>query len=108
MVDPADLTGGLKARARLNQMEINPPKRCGSRSGEVRRYVEALYAELRSVREKGWAWKAIHAELSKVEGFPKVGLSSLTKVFADVDKEWEKKTGQRALSIRRNKPRKAA
>lgn len=101
MVDAEDLPGGLKARARLKQMEMNPPKRNGSRGGLGRQYVESLYVELRAVREKGWSWKAILDELYKVDGFPNVLKSNLPKVFAQVDREWERKTGQKALAVKR-------
>lgn len=104
MVNAEDLPGGLKARMVLKQMEINPPKKNRARRGGiVRQYVEALYAELRSAREKGWTWKAILAELAKIDSFPVLSKSSIPKVFAEVDLEWEQKTGQKALAVKRFK-----
>lgn len=109
MVDAEDLPGGLKARAVLTQMKLNPPRRNQSRNGTVRQYVEGLYPELRAVREKGWSWKAITEALSKIDGFPALSKHMIPKVFAQVDREWEQKTGQKALSVRLvRKKRKAA
>lgn len=109
MVDAEDLPGGLKARAVLTQMKLNPPRRNQSRNGMVRQYVEGLYAELRAVREKGWSWKAIIEALSKIDGFPALSKNAIPKVFAQVDRELEAETGVKALPIKRaRKARKAA
>lgn len=109
MTNAEDLPGGLKARAVLTQMKLNPPRTKQSRGGIARQYVEGLYAEIRAVREKGWSWKAILETLSKIDGFPALSNSAIPKVFLQVDREWEQKTGQKALSVRRaRKARKAA
>jgi hypothetical protein len=102
MTDAEDLPGGLKARAVLKQMEGKvPPISCRARTSLLRKYVEALYPELRAVREKGWVWKKIYTELQNVEGFRGFSLSALTKMFAAVDKEWSKKTGVPIILARR-------
>lgn len=78
-----------------------PPMDVRARTSQLRKYVEALYPELRAVRDKGWGWKKIYTELQNVEGFRGFTLSAMTKMFAAVDKEWSKRTGVPAITARR-------
>lgn len=102
MVSAEDIPGGLKARQVLKQMELNPPRKRGGRDNAVIQWIEGIYPELRAVREKGWSWKAIHAELSKLNEFPRVCPSYLSRIFYEMDAEWAKKTGTHALAKRKN------
>jgi len=105
MIDAEDLPGGLKARQVLKQMELNPPAKKRSRDSQTVQWIGGLYAELRAVREKGWSWKSIHAELSKIKEFPKMSPSWLSRTFEEIDREWSKKTGILPLTVRKNKKR---
>lgn len=69
----------------------------GTGNSEVKRaLVEALYTEIRAARITGAPWKSIRAAVRKYVDV-RMSAQALQALFAAVDREYEAKTGVKAL-----------
>ena len=99
-----DVPGLEKARALLAQMTANP--KSNTRLGVVRALIEELYPEIRSARLAGHTFDEIREMLVETCGIQFTS-GTLARNFGTVDREWESRTGVKALpGIRYEKAKK--
>ena len=98
-----DIEGIGKARMALTKLAEMPGKRG---NGSINRnLISELYTEIRASRIAGHSWAKIAKCIS--DGIPSIKVSDtfLKNTFMQIDKEWEEKTGVKALPRSRYKKR---
>lgn len=107
-IDDERLPGLLKARGALTALAAAAPAKNSGARLCVREYVRQLYPEIRAARLAGHAFRGISKKLSETPGVPKISPTYLAAVFADVDVEWAKKTGEPIIPRQKCNKRRAA
>ena len=85
-----------KARAALTALAKEPrPSR--SMSIAKTQLVRALYTEIRQARLAGHTWREIYIAVRDSNVSPRMSVGFLTQKFHEIDKQFERETGVKAL-----------
>lgn len=59
--------------------------------------IRTLYTEIRQARLAGHSWRGIHLAIRSSNVTPKMSLNFMRNTFRQIDKQFEKETGVKAL-----------
>lgn len=93
-----DCEGLAYARKALTELTAIPTR--SANSARQRQLIDELYVEIRAARKAGNSWINIRKHI--VENVKGISLSEgfLKRYFEEVDKKWQKETGEPALSVK--------
>lgn len=93
-----DMPGIGKVRMALTQLAKEPAKN-GDNGGIKRALIHELYSEIRAARMAGHSWKKIREAICQDINI-RLSEPTLVLFFSEIDKEYEIKTGVKALPQR--------
>lgn len=100
-----DLPGINFARQALTALAKKPRSSKGM-SVIKANMIKALYPEIRQARLAGYSWDSITKAIFESGLKPQISQKFLQRIFREVDLEYEKETGVKALPIERGRKRK--
>lgn len=93
-----DIPGINFARQALTTLAKNPRSNKGMTVIKTK-MIKALYPEIRQARLAGYSWDSISKTIFESGLKPRISPKFLQRIFREVDLEYEKETGVKALPI---------